>query len=235
MVFIFIGGLITIVGGLITLFATYKHNKNSSEKTSRIDVNVQKVITENGNLKNEIISLKKNNNGLFKKNSALLKANKDIIRSNRNLEKQNASMIERISNYQDEIERLRKETNNARKYGFYAPLNPFGLDKMYDDTIKFDTDLSLRMKKFIQYDETSGFKIVVSANLIDEMNETAEKYPNFPFIHWVKSSVERVRQDPLWKETAGRAIEILEATTNIPGHSSEHDSCLTILKGRINE
>ena len=73
MVLIFIGAAIILIGGFITAFGTYLHNKKSSEKTERIESGVNKNIGIGKTTNEEVKILKYQNNELQKKINELLK------------------------------------------------------------------------------------------------------------------------------------------------------------------
>lgn len=60
--------------------------------------------------------------------------------------------------------------------------------------------------------------------------EIINKYPNFPFGHYYLALCLRDKGDVSWKDAAKKAITILEQTTKIDGHNSNHDEVLSKLR-----
>lgn len=72
MTIIFIGAIIAVVGGLISAFGTYLHNKKSSDKTDRIEKGVNKNIDIGEETSGEVKELKNRNAELRDKVDELL-------------------------------------------------------------------------------------------------------------------------------------------------------------------
>lgn len=65
MTVILIGAIIAIIGGLITAIGTWQHNKNSSEKTTRIESGVNRGLNIGATTNAEVNNLKKQNEALM--------------------------------------------------------------------------------------------------------------------------------------------------------------------------
>jgi hypothetical protein len=72
MTIIFIGAIIAVLGGLVTAFGTYLHNKKSSEKSDRIEKGVNKNIDIGEMTSGEVRELKERNMELKDKVDELL-------------------------------------------------------------------------------------------------------------------------------------------------------------------
>ena len=66
------------------------------------------------------------------------------------------------------------------------------------------------------------------------MNLT-EDHPTFPFSYYVLAVCQRAKGSPEWIESSRRALEILEFTTQVPGHNRHHDTVKQRLSGWIKE
>jgi hypothetical protein len=75
-----------------------------------------------------------------------------------------------------------------------------------------------------------GISFRTDAAAEKKYSEVVEKFPTFPFAYVYISDCLRARNDPAWKEYAHKAIDILEKTTSLAGHRTEHDRVLEKVK-----
>ncbi len=73
MTLILIGAIIAIIGGLIGAIGTWRHNKSSSEKSTRIEEGVNKGVTIGETTNTQVIFLKKQNQDLINQSNELNK------------------------------------------------------------------------------------------------------------------------------------------------------------------
>lgn len=221
-----VGLCLIVIGTVFSFFGTYFSDKASqNELTSKIQE------------KNQVIdNINESNTKLIDQNSTLLSSNDKVSNTNQNLITQNKDMLDKISRYQSdieernrEIERLKKDVSNVKEYSFYATFDLYGLPIKSGFGIKFSSDLSDRMSKI--FTEIGG-KIYVRNDkaLLPEIEEVIRRHPNFPFGYWAKVDLLRQLGDSHWRESAIKAISILEITTSITGHHSAHDEALAVLR-----
>lgn len=51
-----------------------------------------------------------------------------------------------------------------------------------------------------------------------------EEHPDFPFSYYVLAACQKANGDPEWIASSRRALDILEFTTQVPGHNHHHDT-----------
>src|SRR5437660_959947 len=97
MTIILIGALIAILGGIIGAVGTWKHNKNSSEKSTRIEEGVTRGVVLGETTNSEVVQLRKQNETLL--TQAILLNNKVESQSLTidNLRKENTELYSKLS------------------------------------------------------------------------------------------------------------------------------------------
>jgi len=66
-----------------------------------------------------------------------------------------------------------------------------------------------------------------------KINNMIETVQNFPFSYYAKAGCLQKSGDQDWRSEAKKAIAILEITTTIPGHHSDHDLVLHELNAQL--
>jgi len=103
MTVIFIGAIIAVVGGLISAIGTLKHNKNSSEKSTRIEKGVNLGLDLGQTTNSEVLQIKEQNNNLAQEAILL----KDKIEKQENkideLRKENTDLYSKLADASKEI------------------------------------------------------------------------------------------------------------------------------------
>lgn len=129
-----------------------------------------------------------------------------------------------------EIIKLNKEVIGIKGYSNIAKLDIWGLEvHLGYGLIGGETELSILMKKILeQKSNRLGPKLDDSTSIL--IDKVIEKYPKFPFGYYCKVLFQIQRNKNPWKEFATIAIEILEITTTIEGHKSDHDQVLDQLR-----
>ena len=51
-----------------------------------------------------------------------------------------------------------------------------------------------------------------------------EEHPEFPFSYYVLAACQKAKGDRKWIASSRRALDILEFTTQVPGHNRHHDT-----------
>lgn len=97
MTLILIGALIAILGGFIGAFGTWKQNKSSSEKSSRIETGVNKGVSIGETTKSEVLSLRKENQDLINQSIELNKKNDIQINTIDALRKENIELYTKLA------------------------------------------------------------------------------------------------------------------------------------------
>ena len=65
---------------------------------------------------------------------------------------------------------------------------------------------------------------------LDQYKAIVKKYPFWPFSHYVLAICLKNKGDNSWEEHAMKALEILEKTTAVPNHHSDHSSIIKAVK-----
>ncbi len=97
MTLILIGALIAILGGVIGAIGTWKQNKSSSEKSSRIETGVNKGVSIGETTKSEVLSLRKENQELIAQSIELNKKNDIQINTIDALRKENIELYTKLA------------------------------------------------------------------------------------------------------------------------------------------
>lgn len=63
--------------------------------------------------------------------------------------------------------------------------------------------------------------------------EIMEQYPKFPFPYYVVSQCLKMKGEPSWEEYAKKGLAIVEKTTQVSGHVSDHDTVLAELQSLL--
>ena len=95
-----------------------------------------------------------------------------------------------------------------------------------------DTELSKMMKKVLEVRD-NRIHVRLDESALQAVNKVIEKYPKFPFGHSSKANMLLLRDMKEWRNSAQKAIEILEITTSIEGHKSHHDEVLKQLRNDL--
>jgi hypothetical protein len=75
----------------------------------------------------------------------------------------------------------------------------------------------------VRYDDTA----------ILHYKKIMSEYPRYPFSYYFLAEAYKIREDPIWKKYAKKAIKILEITTACPLHAPNQDDVLKSLKAEL--
>jgi len=136
---------------------------------------------------------------------------------------------QKISTLESNLVAVREYSAVARRD---ALGNPAGAGIGSD--IKFDDDLTKSLEDMYT---TKDNRIRMRRGPEAEQRycEVIQKFPKFPFGHYFLALCLRERGDQEWPKHASRAVEILKLTTQIDGHSSNHDEVLEKLCAWLEE
>ena len=147
----------------------------------------------------------------------------------------------------EELQILRATTNDLEtefeglmRYGAVAELNLFGLSGRVGlgSGLRETSAISRILENAYERIESDG-QVRWRARCDNESKEAfqdaAALNSDFPFAHWALAVCAFNEQNPLWRTHAQRAVTILEHTTEIAGHNTQHDDALTNLRGMLNE
>lgn len=116
-----------------------------------------------------------------------------------------------------------------RDYSDMAELDFTGSPYSYGGVIRYDSELTRLIDG--TYTITNGRCHIIEGNTSEErFRSVIEKYPRFPFAYYGLAFCLSRRGDPSWRDYANQAASILEKTTIISGHKSNHDEILKELR-----
>lgn len=94
---ILVGAFIAIIGGIVSAIGTWKHNKGSSEKSTRIEEGVTKGLTIGETTNSQVIKLNQRNEDLINQSLILNKKIENQSHTIDNLRKENADLYSKLS------------------------------------------------------------------------------------------------------------------------------------------
>jgi len=140
--------------------------------------------------------------------------------------------------YSDSIKSLLElkinQLDNLNTQFVYEPiskLNIFGSERSITSGVPgSDVELYKRMMTII--DQTNKPYPKVNSESKELLNEVIDLYPNFPFGYFCRAFIKKKNKE-LWESDAIKAVEILEYTTKIINHKSDHSMVKSILDGWV--
>ena len=144
---------------------------------------------------------------------------------------QNDETIETLREKLHSAEQKLIDNANVRKklveYGDIAKLNAdgsTGLVKKGGGLSGGDTEITPKAKRIWIYssenDDTRHPKC--DEDGMRQATRIAEEHPKFPFSHYVLAACRKAENDATWATFAQKALNILEFTTQVPGHNRHH-------------
>lgn len=129
----------------------------------------------------------------------------------------------RIDNSSEEVLALSKQLKAVTDYIDMAELNIVGQGKLRstDGSIIFSSELSRLMESVVSVKENS-YEVLFTKEAENTINIVIEKYPRFPFGHYVKAVQLKRKNDVSWKKHAKNAVKIFEYTTTIKSCDGSH-------------
>jgi hypothetical protein len=82
----------------------------------------------------------------------------------------------------------------------------------------------------VQDDGKPLYDIKLDEPSMKRFEEAARRFPDFPFPYYILALYKHDHQQSDWKEYAQKALEILDQTTLIQGHHSDHDEAKNTLQ-----
>jgi hypothetical protein len=136
----------------------------------------------------------------------------------------------------NEIKRLDRNVQDIKSYSEVAKLSIVGTPMKYVATgglsVKYSSDLTNLLENVFRSNDSTT-EVIISDSALIYADEVIDKYPNFPFSYWAKSVILRQRNDPAWIQFAAKAVIILQITTTLDGHNTEHDILLKQLRKEL--
>lgn len=124
MTIIFIGAIIAVIGGLISAFGTWMHNKSSSEKSTRIEEGVSKGLELGKTTNSEVLLLKEQNNKLTTEAISLKEKLENQANKIDELRKENTELYSKLVNESKTI------TNNLTGGDSYCRMDIGNIDDL---------------------------------------------------------------------------------------------------------
>jgi hypothetical protein len=97
MTIILIGAIIVIVGGFVGAIGTWKHNKSSSDKSTRIEQGVNKGVSLGENTNSEVIQLRQQNENLITQSQTLTQKIDSQSKTIDDLRKENSELYSKLA------------------------------------------------------------------------------------------------------------------------------------------
>jgi hypothetical protein len=129
----------------------------------------------------------------------------------------------------DEVILQRKELTAIQQYSEVSKLGMAGRVQSILSDVRDQTPVSRALEGALTLyvkDGQEHAKVLCDASAIQKFRDVIKSYPKFPFSYYSLSYCLEQKGDPLWREYALKAQEILKITTTIDGHNGYHDSIL---------
>ena len=136
---------------------------------------------------------------------------------------------EALTKISSEVRSLRKQTallgselQGLKKYGDIAKLDARGLTGRAGVGLKESSALSRALEG--AYVEKEG-RVYPRCDTegMTRFSNVAKKHPAFPFAHYALAVCRHMSGNPQWRVHANRALEIVNHTTQLAGHHTNHD------------
>ncbi|MBI1770285.1 MAG: hypothetical protein HYR67_18095 [Bacteroidetes bacterium] len=124
----------------------------------------------------------------------------------------------------------------VNEYGDESKLNMIGKTRRFDSSSFIESIPISRILEGTYVIESGGIKnISCGQSALSKYKNIIKLDPKFPFSYFVLASCLKKNDDPSWRRYALTGKEILEMTTRIGGHHSNHDVALRDLQEMLKE
>ena len=148
----------------------------------------------------------------------------------RSLRKVNSAQIKEISHLKGRLEYLEDE----KRFRDVALWTMDGQIKLWNGQF-VDSPVAGWSDKNMQGDDESLTGWRCGSQDLLRYHDIVEQFPNYPFPYYVLARCLKTKAQSSWKDYARKGIAILEKTTNIPGHVSDHDHALAEMQKLLKE
>jgi hypothetical protein len=130
------------------------------------------------------------------------------------------------------VQSLADQAEIQKNYHDVANMNFFGVPQIDNIGLPNENPISKLLEDTVTPNSGSiAFKGDAAAE--QKFRDVIALEPKFPFSYVALGVILQRRGDSGWRDCFIKAESILEKTTSIPGHSSDHDACLKIVKDSL--
>lgn len=220
----FLIGLV-VAGAVATAIATWQAHSSAREEQSRIERMAEEQESRARSERQAI--------------SAQIEALVTLARErDPNLSEEEAlrTITTELLSLRQQTSQLEHDVLGLQRYSKVARYNVLGLTGRAGRGLTENSPIALALEgAYLTEDGSDGpnYSPRCDAQALARFANVAEAHPDFPFSHWALASCLRRSGDPEWREHASRAVEILQHTTKIAGHSDHHDQALHMLNAQL--